>query len=305
MNAGRCVTLVACRTGEVSYYFTTAVNPLDNIVNLVGIGNIVEINDPLHFAEQYYTIISSCDIWSGTPLCVECATSPNRINDDAGTLLQFWASTPFGSDCPDVNRAFVLVNCRSNFTFNRVQDIVQTPDTALVTSTDLTAYEGMVVNINEYPGICFTVLGPYESNTGCPCDEFTIANAFPDCECCYPPEPDQPIDCCDIPKYTQKPFKKFYHIVDSECDIRDNQKFGNSYYKLFNQIKNGIQNCCDNIDFEKLWIKKELSDYSRINPPDQCVTIIPPVVVPCVGPDPLEVVCDPVTNVSVSTIFVA
>ena len=293
MNTGRCVTLVACRTGEVVHYSTVNSGAVDDLVNLVGIGNIVEINDPLHFAEQYYTIISNCDIWSGAPLCVECRNDPNRVTDTPGDLLQFWSSTTFGSDCPDVNRAFVLVNCRSNFTFDRVQDIVQTPDTALVTSTDMTAYAGMVVNIIEYPNICFTVLGPYESNTGCPCDLFTITNAFPDCECCFPPEPDQEIDCCDIPKYTQKPFKKFYHIVDSACDIRDNQKFGNSYYKLFNEVKNGIQNCCDNIDFDKLWIKKELSDYSRINPPDLCITIIPPVVVPCEGPDPLPFSCEP------------
>jgi hypothetical protein len=298
MNAGRCVTLVGCRTGEVAYYFSGTVGPVDAIVNLVGIGNIVEINDPLHFTEQYYTIISSCDIWSTTEPCRECAQSPNRINDDTGGLIDFWAATPFGSNCPDVNRAFVLVNCRSNFTFNRVQDIVQTPDTALVTSTDLTAYEGMVINILEYPGVCFTVLGPYESNTGCPCDEFTVTNAFPDCECCFPPVDPTDIDCCDIPKYTQKPVKKFYHIVDSDCEVRDNQRFANSYYKLFNEVKNGIQNCCDNINFDKLWIRKELSDYSRINPPDQCITIIPAVVVPCEGPDPLPISCLPPEDIT-------
>jgi hypothetical protein len=299
MNAARCVTLRSCRKEDIAYYFTTNTADLDSIVGLVGIGNIVQINDPLNFPEQYYTIINSCQALDIDPVCVECTTSPNRINDDSGTLLQFWSVSPFGSECPNADRAFVLVNCRSNYTFTRVQDIVQTPDTALVTSTDLTAYEGMVINILEYPDRCFTVLGPYDSNTGCPCDEFIVTNAFPDCECCYPPVDSADIDCCDIPKYTQKPAKKFYHIVDSDCDIRDNQKFGNSYYKLFNQIKNGIQNCCDNIDFDKLWIKKELSDYSRINPPDQCVTIIPAVVVPCDGPDPLPISCLPPEDVSV------
>lgn len=302
MNAGNCVTLVACRTGEVVYYYTDAAGLVNNIVNLVGIGNIVEINDPLNFSEQYYTIINSCDIWTTTEICGECVGSPDRIDDGAGTLLQFWSPTEFGSNCPDAEKAFVLVNCKSGYTFTRVQDIVQSPDTALVTSTDMTAYVGMVVNIIEYPDICFTVLGPYYTNTGCPCDLFTITTAYPDCECCYPAEPPQPIDCCDIPKYTQKPFKKFYHIADSDCEIRENQRFGNSYYKLFNQIKNGIQNCCDNIDFEKLWIKKELSDYSRINPPDQCIPITPEVIVPCVGPDPIP--CEEVTNISVTAIFV-
>lgn len=304
MNAGRCVTLRSCRKEDIVYYFTADVTNLDNIVNLVGIGNIVQINDPLHFPEQYYTIISSCQALDTDPICYECTSSPNRINDDTGDLLDYWSATTFGSDCPNVNRAYVLLNCKSDFTFSRVQDIVQTPNTALVTSTDMTAYVGMVVNIIEYPDNCFEVLGPYDSNTGCPCDEFTIVNAYPDCECCFPPVEDQEVDCCDIPKYTQKPVKKFYHIVDSECEIRDNQKFGNSYYKLFNEVKNGIQNCCGNIDFDKLWIKKELSDYSRINPSDQCITIVPPIVEPCEGPDPLVLACSPVTNITTTSIFV-
>jgi hypothetical protein len=302
MNASVCITLRSCRSQEITHFLSYDAVGFINLLNIVGTGNIVQINDPLHFAEQYYTVVNYCQGLNVSAECYECFDNVD-VTDPFGGFVQYWSPTTFGSDCPNVNRAFVLVNCRSGFTFGRVQDIVQTPNTALVTSTDLTAYVGMVVNIIEYPDTCFTVLGPYDSNTGCPCDLFTITNAFPDCECCYPPEPDQAIDCCDIPKYTQKPFKKFYHIVDSACEIRDNQKFGNSYYKLFNEIKNGIQNCCDTIDFDKLWIKKELSDYSRINPPDQCITIIPPVIVPCIGPDPLIQSCDPVTSVSVTTIF--
>jgi hypothetical protein len=297
MNATRCITLVSCRRQEVVHYFTANITDADNIVNLVGLGNIVQINDPLHFAEQYYTLTYSCDSFNIDPQCYECTTDPNRIDDPTGNLLTFWSTTPYGDVCPNLERAYVLVNCRSGFTFNEPEDINPTPETALVTTADFTAYVGMVVHIAEYPDICFSVLGPYTEDTGCPCDEYTVVTAFPDCECCYPAENVNEIECCDIPKYTQKPFKKFYHIVDSDCDIRDNQKFGNSYYKLFNQIKNGIQNCCDNIDFEKLWIRKELSDYSKINPPDQCVVIIPATVVPCEGPDPLIPSCDPPENI--------
>lgn len=297
MNASRCVTLVSCRAQEVSYYFTFNTAAVDDIVNLAGIGNVIQISDPLHFAEQYYTITNVCDGFSVAVDCIECVNSTNRINDDTGGLVQFWTTTPFGNVCPNLAKAYVLVNCKSGFTFEEPEDINPTPDTALVTTSDFTAYVGMVVHIAEYPNTCFSVLGPYTEDTGCPCAEYTVVTAFPDCECCYPPENPDDVDCCDIPKYTQKPFKKFYYIVDSDCDIKDNQKFGNSYYKLFNQIKNGIHNCCDNIDFDKLWIKKELSDYSKINPPDQCTIITPVIVVPCEGPDPLIISCDPPENI--------
>ena len=306
MNASRCVTLLSCRSQELSYYFTYNTAEVDNIVNLAGIGNVIQISDPLHFAEQYYTITNVCDGFSAAVECVECVNSTNRINDDAGTLVQFWTTTQFGDVCPNLARAYVLVNCRSGYTFVDPRDIEQSQDTAIVSSTDMTAYVGMVVNVAEYPGICFTVLGPYTERTGCPCDEHTILTAYPDCECCYPPVNQDDITCCDIPQSKQKPFKKFYHIVDSECEVRDNKTFANAYYKLFNQVKNGIQNCCSDINFEKLWIKKELSDYSRINPDDQCIVVIPAVVVPCDGPDPLPpgpLGCAPVANVSTAGFF--
>jgi len=310
MNASRCVTLVSCRRQEVSYYFTYNTTEVDNIVNLAGIGNVIQISDPLHFAEQYYTITNVCDGFGQTVECIECANSANRINDDRGTLFQFWTTTEFGKVCPNLARAYVLANCRSTEFFNNPpaapEDIIQSPDYALVTTSDMTAYVDMVVNIQEYPGVCFTVLGPYTEDTGCPCDEYTITYAYPDCECCYPPVNIEDIDCCDIPQSKQKPYKKFYHIVDSDCEIKDNKMFANNYYKLFNQVKNGISNCCADVNFEKLWIKKELSDYSRINPPDQCVVIIPPIEEPCVSPDPeppAPLNCSPIVNLTVEPFF--
>lgn len=305
MNASRCVTLLSCRAQEVSYYFTYNTTAVDDFVNTAGIGNVIQISDPLHFAEQYYTITNVCDAFSVTPECIECVNSSNRINDDPGDLVQFWATTQFGDVCPNLARAYVLVNCKATEFFTNPpaapRDIIQSPDYALVTSSDMTAYVDMVVNIQEYPGVCFTVLGPFLQGTGCPCDEYTILTAYPDCECCYPPVNEDDITCCDIPQSKQKPFKKFYHIVDSDCEIKDNKTFANGYYKLFNQIKNGVQYCCTDINFDKLWIKKELSDYSRINPDNQCVVITPIVEVPCEGPDPLPpgpLGCAPITNLS-------
>jgi len=148
-----------------------------------------------------------------------------------------------------------------------------------------------VVNIVEYPNTCYTVLGPYDRFTGCPCEYYTVTGAFIDCECCLPPPPPPP-----YVQSIQRPVNVFYHVTDSECEVRDNTRFAENYYRLFTGIRYGIQNCCGDVDFDKLWIKKELSDYARINPP---VTCAPPAIEicpePCPAPDPVG--CDPVLDI--------
>jgi hypothetical protein len=43
-------------------------------------------------------------------------------------------------------------------------------------------------------------------------------------------------------------------------------------------------NCCDNLDMDKTWIRKELSDYAVINDPSACIIATP--VVPVICPEP-------------------
>lgn len=108
-----------------------------------------------------------------------------------------------------------------------------------------------------------------------------VPQIFDDCECCLPtPEP-API------KYTRvipKPDRKFYQIKESQCDIKGNVRFAEGYYRLFKKLKYGIDSACDNINLDKLWIKKNLSDLAMINDPTACIITKP--VSPVICPEP-------------------
>lgn len=278
--AGVCITFISCKDNSIIYYQTYNTDIM-TLISDIGIGGIVQINDPANFPDTYYTLDSYCNVFN--PGCDSCTNPENNvINDLQGVLFSYWIS--YGIECPQndpLTSAYVLVNCLADIVVNEPEDLEQSPDTALVTSTDLSLYVGMVVNIAEYPGKCYTVLGPYDQDTGCPCDEVTITEGFADCECCLPPPP--PPTCCEIPKYTQKPVKNYFRITDSDCEIKANTTFANNYYKLFMGIKYGVQNCCGDVDFEKLWLRKELSDYNKMNPPGFCT---PPEDTICPEPCP-------------------
>ena len=112
-------------------------------------------------------------------------------------------------------------------------------------------------------------------------NEEGVLQIFEDCECCLPaPEP-API------KYVRsepKADRIFYQIAQSQCDINANIRFANAYYTLFKFLKHGMGNCCDNLDMDKLWIGKELSDYAVINDPSACTIVTP--VDPVICPEP-------------------
>lgn len=108
-----------------------------------------------------------------------------------------------------------------------------------------------------------------------------VPQIFADCECCLPTPTPAPV------KYTRvipKPDRKFYQIKQSQCDITGNIRFAEGYYRLFKKLKYGIDSACDNINLEKLWIKKNLSDLAMINDPTACVISTP--VTPVVCPEP-------------------
>lgn len=261
-----CITLQNCQTGEL-VYVSTFTNSDVNLFFEAQLGNVVQITDPENFPDIYYTVETICTSFQSTPgsACETC------FRDAVTVGAEYLFETEL-TICP-TSTAYVLVNCKaSNITIGAPADLVQSAATVLVTSSDLALYVGSVVNIVEYPDNCYTVFGPYTEDTGCPCEYYTVTDAHKDCECCLPDEPTVFV------RTTQKPVKQFYHITDSECEIRINTKFANNYYKLFNTVKNGMGNCCDGVDFDKLWIEKELSDYSRINPPGQCTVVTTTVI---------------------------
>jgi hypothetical protein len=280
-----CITLQNCQTNEL-VYVTTGSNSVVNLFFEAELGNVVQITDPDNFPDIYYLVQSICISFQSEPGS-DCETC---FRDAVSVGIEYLYSTGLVS-CP-VNTAYVLVNCKAgNIVIDAPADLIQSASTALVTSSDLALYVGSVVNIAEYPGNCYTVLGPYTEDTGCPCDYYTVTDAHKDCSCCLPDEPEVFV------RTTQKPVKKYYHITDSECEIRTNTRFANNYYKLFNTIKNGMGNCCDGVDFDKLFIEKELSDYSRINPPGECVPSPTPEV-PIECPVTPTVTCGIPQNVS-------
>jgi len=112
-------------------------------------------------------------------------------------------------------------------------------------------------------------------------NSYGIPQIFDDCECCLPPVPPEPV------KYTRvipKPDKKFYQITQSQCDIQGNIRFADAYYRLFKNLKYGINSQCDTVNLEKVWIKKQLSDLAVINDPTSCVIVKEPVTVICPEP---------------------
>lgn len=112
--------------------------------------------------------------------------------------------------------------------------------------------------------ICYTVtnIGPciFERDPPPPLPDI-ISGVFPDCECCLgppPPEPEPPYEPT-IPEID----KGTYRICESECDIENNKLFASAMYDKFKTDAYGMENCCPR-NFDKIWIRKELSDLSKI-----------------------------------------
>jgi hypothetical protein len=145
---------------------------------------------------------------------------------------------------------YLLTNCKSGST--------------IYTESNLTVYVNSVITVEEYPTMCFSV----SIATDVDPISVTLVKGYDDCECCLPPVPI---------KYTRiepAPNRVFYK-VPSQCDISANVKFANAYYRLFKNLRYGINDQCDTIDINKITIKKELSDYAAIYDATACVNAAP------------------------------
>jgi hypothetical protein len=264
MSSKSCIILQSCKTNE--YTFTRSVNSQDASEPFwTGLLNtVVQITEPANFPDMYYIVVEIC--YSNQAPNSECLDCKNSTVEADGVPLEYVIPTGL-TECP-TGDAYVLVNCLANpsvFTQGMTpEEIVQSPTTALVTSSDLSFYVGSVVNIEEFPGNCYTVYGPYGTQTGCPCPYYTVTKTHPDCECCLVPEPKPWI------RSIQEPVKDHTIVTVSDCDIQINKKFAENYYKLFKGLNYGIENCCNGIDYDTLWMQKEMSDYSMMKNPDLC-----------------------------------
>lgn len=145
---------------------------------------------------------------------------------------------------------------------------VQIAITGITTETTVTAtitpdFNGQSSITEEITGgcICYTVvdIGP-----GCNCTApflGVISGVFPDCECCLPPPPppEEPPYEPTIPEID----KHTYKICETQCDIDANKVFASAMYDVFKSKAYGVENCCP-FNINLIWIRKELSDLSKI-----------------------------------------
>lgn len=164
-------------------------------------------------------------------------------------------------------------------------DCTEEADPIYSNSPELNAVVGKVIKIEGSTACWEVFLIQYDDETlvdvVIATNNYDIPQIFKDCECCLPPVPPEPV------KYTRvipKPDKKFYQITQSQCDITANIRFADAYYRLFKNLRYGINSQCDTVSLEKTWIKKQLSDLAVINDPTACVITTP--VVPVICPEP-------------------
>jgi len=157
-----------------------------------------------------------------------------------------------------------------------LQDCLETEDPIYSFSSDLLPLIGKVVNIvgsEACWGVSTVVYNEQALNeVTIATNEADVPQIFDDCTCCLPaPEP-APV------KYTRvipKPDRHFYQITQSQCDIQGNIRFANAYYRLFKNLKYGVNSQCDTVSLDRVWIKKQLSDLAVINDPTACVITTP------------------------------
>jgi hypothetical protein len=176
--------------------------------------------------------------------------------------------------------------CTSGIQLYILEDCLEVEPPIYSFTEALSGVLNKVINIEGYPGICWSVsVVVYEDQdteiVTIATNDRDVPQIFDDCECCLPaPEP-APV------KYTRvipKPDRKFYQIKQSQCDITANIRFAEGYYRLFKHLKYGIDSQCDNINLDKLWIRKNLSDLAVINDPTACIITTP--VTPVICPEP-------------------
>jgi hypothetical protein len=263
-----CLKIVNCDTGTIVWInIGPEGSPTYNTWD-AEVGNSFTTTDPV-----------LTGTWIVDSICCSGACPDYTANCQVGAIVTDVASVTFGaSGCPSTY--IILVNC-------------QDASTLFVGGIDL-SYDGSVITIAEYPGCWQMSLGIGFITT----EPVTFLNAFgiDGCTCClgesYPPPPDPfPVpgsspETLPLPYSETTPLspRLFYQVTQGECDINANIKFANGYYKLFLGLKNGYGNCCDTIDLDKLWIKKEQSDYSVMTDPNACSA--PTEVVPIICPEP-------------------
>lgn len=165
---------------------------------------------------------------------------------------------------PEDPQCYILTNCTK-------------PTETIIVSDIISAYQGLVVTLQEYPGKYWFV------GEVTPCvDEITVATVTKTYLSCQDAE-QPPIE--PYVKTEPKPDRVFSAVIVSEQEIRDNIKFANAYYDLFRSLKYGINNFCDNLTLEKTWMRKELLDLDHLLDSNACTISTPVTPIICLEPE--------------------
>jgi hypothetical protein len=222
-----CASILPCDGGNPITVFIGSDTSLDYATWSSYVGNTITIDLPEY--PGTFIVDSICCI--GETILDPCLNSaPCLLNS---VIIDLADVTDLGEiPCPET--CYVLTNCETQ--------------QQIITNSELGFYVNSVITIEEYPG-CWQVS---LSDDCIGAVEATLITGYDDCLCCLGPEP---------PKYTRiipAPNRIFYK-TPSQCDIRTNTQFADAYYRMFKNLRYGINSECD-VNIEKITIKKELAD---------------------------------------------
>jgi len=253
----------ACNTPEIIYELQDCSNQLPNIYTTETLTPFISGYLGLVIYIQGYP--NTC--W--TVITGNGSTQPVTILNDFSTCPDCIAYIPVPLPPP----VYKLENCVT-------EDILYTLNSQFAQAVD------QVVNLVGYPGECWSVTelvfnSQSTTNQSIAVNTQGTLAIYENCPCCLPPVIPPPV------KYTRvipKPDRQFYQITQAQCDIQANVRFADNYHRLFKMLKYGINSMCDNVDLDRVWIKKMQSDLAVLSYPAACIITTP--VEPIVCPEP-------------------
>jgi hypothetical protein len=146
-----CYDLINCADGSIYATVNTNSSGFDNLAEYVG----------------------SIVVFEGLPECLFVTVTSACNGQTTIENLNITETFTTCQECQqaiEINPCYKLTNCNNG-------------DVFIMTQQNLNQFAGLVVELAEYPGLCWTVLETYNC-----VGEFTtvsIVQSYPDCECCF------------------------------------------------------------------------------------------------------------------------
>lgn len=146
-----CYDLINCADGTIYATVNTNSSGFDNLAEYVG---SIIVFEGLALC-LFVTVTSACD----------GQTTIENLN-----ITDIFTTCQECQEVLEIDPCYKLTNCNNG-------------DVFIMTQQNLNQFAGLVVELAEYPGLCWTVLETYNC-----VGEFTtvsIVQSYPDCECCF------------------------------------------------------------------------------------------------------------------------